>query len=348
MQRHVITDRGRPVSEIVVGRNMSSELAARIPDGAHAAILCQPSTVAMADRYAAELESSGVAVTGYTLPDGENAKRLSVVEDVYRMLNRGGYTRDDVIGGGGGGALTDVAGFVAGTFLMGIEAIYVPTTLLGAVDAAVGGKTAVNVDGKNLVGVFAHPTHVIIDVDTLDELPLEHRTQGAAEAVKAGFIADMDIVSAYEANPVDVDLEFVVNRSVAVKVAVVNEDFTEQAGRAVLNYGHTIGHAIETASGLSHGESVSIGMVAAGAASEHLFGFAGRERQRTALAEIGLPTTAPSNLRRDQIRSLVALDKKRDRSGLRFVLLRAFEDPAVVTADDTTVQAAFDSIGLTA
>ena len=172
MQRHVITDRGRAVSEIVVGRNMSSGLAARIPDDAHAAILCQPGTVAIADRYAAELESSGVSVTGYTLPDGEDAKRLSVVEDVYRMLNRSGYTRNDVIVGVGGGALTDVAGFVAGTFLRGIEAIYVPTTLLGAVDAAVGGKTAVNVDGKNLAGVFAHPTLVMIDVDTLDELPI--------------------------------------------------------------------------------------------------------------------------------------------------------------------------------
>ncbi len=349
MQRHVIFDEGAAVSEILVGRGLGDELISRVaPAHARAAVLCQPATVGLANGYAAQLESAGVAVTGYTLPDGEAAKQLTVVEDVYRLLNRSGFTRSDVVLGVGGGALTDVAGFIAATYLRGVRAIYVPTTVLGAVDAAVGGKTAVNVDGKNLAGVFAHPRSVVIDIDTLDDLPGVRKTHGAAEAIKTGFIADMKIVEAYEADPTGVDLESIVNRSVAVKVRVVNEDFTEQSTRAVLNYGHTIGHAIETASALSHGEAVSIGMIAAGAASEAALGFTGNDRQRTVLVDVGLPTQAPRDLDPGQIRSLVALDKKRDTTGLRFVLLRAFENPVVVAADDATVRAAFEGIGLSA
>jgi 3-dehydroquinate synthase len=342
----VIFDAGAEVSEILVGRGLASELAARAASHAKAAILCQPSTADLADRYAIDMQAAGVEVTGYTLPDGEAAKQLTVVEDVYRMMNASGFTRDDLVVGVGGGALTDVAGFVAGTYLRGVRAMYVPTTVLGAVDAAIGGKTAVNVDGKNLAGVFVHPRSVVIDVDTLDGLPTPHKVQGAAEAIKTGFIADMQIAEAYESNPADVDLEFIVNRSVAVKVAVVNVDFTEQGRRAILNYGHTIGHAIEVASSMSHGEAVAIGMVAAGAASELALGFDGRDRQLSVLAEVGLPTSSPAELKAEQVRSLIALDKKRDATGLRFVLLRAFEDPVVVTADDATVRAAFEGIGL--
>ncbi len=349
MQRHVIFDESAEVCEILVGRGLDSQLTSRV-SGSHAraAVLCQPNTVQIADRYAQNLRAAGVAATGYTLPDGEAAKQLGVVEDVYRMLNRSGFTRGDVVIAVGGGALTDVAGFIAGTYLRGVRAMYVATTLLGAVDAAIGGKTAVNVDGKNLAGVFVHPAVVVIDVDTLDALPVEQKTGGAAEAIKTGFIADMEIVLAYESNPTGVDLDLVVNRSVAVKVAVVNEDFTEQGRRAILNYGHTVGHAIEVASGLSHGEAVSIGMIAAGAASEAALGFGGNDRQRDVLGGVGLPTRAPDGITPQQIRSLVALDKKRDAAGLRFVLLRAFEDPVVVSADDATVQAAFDGIGLAA
>jgi 3-dehydroquinate synthase len=349
MQRHVILDKGVEVSEILVGRDLAQELADRVSSlHARTAILCQPNTKKIADRYASQLEAAGAAVIGCTLPDGEAAKQLSVVEDVYRRLNGSGFTRSDLIVGVGGGALTDVAGFIAGTYLRGVEVLYVPTTVLGAVDAAIGGKTAVNVDGKNLAGVFSHPRSVLIDIDTLDGLPPVQKAQGAAEAIKTGFIADMEIVEAYESSPKDVDLDLVVNRSVAVKVAVVNEDFTEQGRRAILNYGHTVGHAIEAASSMGHGEAVAIGMIAAGAASEAALGFDGNDRQRSILTDVGLPTDAPRNLRAEQVRALIALDKKRDASGLRLVLLRAFEDPVVVTADDATVRAAFEGIGLNA
>ena len=202
-----------------------------------------------------------------------------------------------------------------------------------------------NVDGKNMAGVFAHPEAVLIDLDILDQLPLSLKREGAAEALKVGFIDDMDIVEAYEASGLDVDSETIVNRSVAVKVAVVSEDFKERGGRAILNYGHTIGHAIETSTGRSHAESVSIGTVAAGAASRSMFGFDGEERQRSVLAGVGLPIDAP-DADPASVRSMMERDKKRDAKGLRMVLLKDFGSPEVVHADDATVRAAFEGIGL--
>lgn len=311
------------------------------------AVLCQPSTAALALAYGKALEARGVTVVGSTLPDGESAKSLAVVEDVYRLLNDARLTRGDAVVAIGGGALTDVAGFIAATYLRGLAATYIPTTLLGAVDASIGGKTAVNVAGKNLAGVFKQPKAVFIDVDTLDALPHGQKVIGAAEALKTGFIADMAIVESYEADPSAPDLEDIVNRSVAVKVGVVNGDVTEQGRRAILNYGHTIGHAVETATGISHGEAVAIGMVAAGAAAEAELGFDGNDRQRSIIDRVGLPVSVGDGVRAEQVRALMALDKKRDDTGIRMVLLESFGSPVVVPASDATVAAAFEGIGLT-
>ncbi len=347
MHRYVIDDGTAIRSEIVVGRTLEQDIVNGALAGGHSAVavICQPSTFVRAQRLADLIAGAGLRATGYTLPDGEDAKKMSVVEDVYRHLNGQRFTRADLVLGVGGGSLTDVVGFVGGTYLRGIAVSYVPTTLLGAVDASIGGKTGVNVDGKNLAGVFKHPDRVTIDVDILDSLPERLKIDGAAEALKVGFIADMAIVEAYERDRVAVDLEDVVNRSVAVKVSIVGDDFREHGRRAFLNYGHTVGHAIETSTGRSHGESVSIGMVAAGGASAAHFGFTGEGRQRDVLRGVGLPTEAP-DAHREVIRSLMALDKKRDRSGLRFVLLRAFGEPEVVTADDATVDAALSAVGV--
>jgi len=334
-------------SKVIVGRNMGARLgdALDAKPRNRSVVLCQPTTEHIADSLALELSDAGIEPTTHVLPDGEDAKRLSVVEDVYRLMNRNRFSRDDAVVAVGGGALTDVAGFIAATYLRGISAVYVPTTLLAAVDAAIGGKTAVNVDGKNLAGVFAHPDAVLIDMDIIDALPTEQKIIGAAEAIKTGFIADLAIVDAFEADGIDTDLEEVVNRSVAVKVRVVNEDFTEQGTRAILNYGHTIGHGIESTTGMSHGEAISVGMVAAGYASEHAVGFSGAARQEQVLANIGLPVRAPgANL--TDVRSMMALDKKRDSSGLRMVLLEAFGSPVIMRPDDATVQAAFAGIDL--
>lgn len=347
MYRHVIWRADEPVSTIVVGRDVDgvfTEIAAS-QQRQRAALLSQPTTHALAERYASLLAGAGIEVSQYTVPDGEEAKRLSVVEDVYSFLNENGFTRDDLVVGVGGGALTDLAGFVAGTYLRGISVMYVATTLIGAVDAAIGGKTGVNVGGKNLAGLFAHPEAVLIDVDTLDALPVVLKRQGAAEALKVGFIEDMAIVEAYEKSGMAVDLEDIVNRSVAVKVGVVNEDFRERGRRAILNYGHTIGHAIETTTGRSHADSVAIGTVAAGAASRAMFGFAGEARQRAILEAVGLPIEAP-DASADVVREQMDRDKKRDARGLRMVLLHDFGVPELVHVDDATVLAAFAEIGL--
>lgn len=347
MPTHLIAQGAVEQCRILVGRDVMSDVVAAYASTKNVVVLCQPSTERLAFAYRTALEAAGVHVVGTTLPDGEDAKSLSVVEGVYRLLNGGRFTRSDAVVAVGGGALTDVAGFIAATYMRGIAAAYVPTTLLAAVDAAIGGKTAVNVDGKNIAGVFKHPEKVFVDIDTIDQLPRRQQIIGAAEALKTGFIADMAIVEAYEADPESPDLEDIVNRSIAVKVAVVNEDFTEQGRRAILNYGHTVGHAIETASGMSHGEAVSIGMVAAGAASEAELGFGGVARQRSVLAEVGLPVSVGNTVKADQVRALMALDKKRDHDGIRMVLLEEFGSPVVVPAGDATVAAAFEGVGLT-
>lgn len=350
MRRHVIFDGDRAVCEIVVGRSLAPEIAqAAAAVSSRAVILTQPATRSLGGRLRIALESVGIEVTEHTLPDGEGAKRLQVVESVYRVLNRAFFARGDLVIAVGGGALTDVAGFVAGTYLRGVPVIYVPTTLLGAVDASIGGKTGINVDGKNLAGLFVHPRMVFCDVDILDALPRQLKMEGASEAVKMGFIRDMEIVEAYEDSTVDdVDLEFIVNRSVAGKVAVVNDDFTEQGVRAILNYGHTVGHAVETVSRMSHGEAVAVGMVAAGAASRAALGFTGEARQSALLGRIGLPTRMERSTGIDQIMAYMARDKKRDASGLRMVLLKEFGVPVVQVVNDTTVRAALDAVGLSA
>lgn len=347
MRRHVIWRSGEPVSTIVVGRGVNEVLVDIVCSRPRqrVAILCQPPTEGLADAYSNVVSAAGLQVTTYTVPDGEKAKQLGVVEDAYRFLNESGFTRDDLIVGVGGGALTDVAGFVGGTYLRGVPVIYVPTTLIGAVDAAIGGKTGINVGAKNLAGVFAHPEAVLIDIDIIDQLPTVLKRDGAAEALKVGFIEDMTIVEAYERDRLDVDLEDVVDAAVAVKVAVVNEDFDERGRRAILNYGHTVGHAIETATGRSHGESVSIGMVAAGAASRAVLGFDGEHRQRDVLDGVGLPLSAP-DADAAKIRELMNQDKKRDVDGLRMVLLREFGVPELVHAHDATVRAAFEAVDL--
>jgi 3-dehydroquinate synthase len=301
------------------------------------AIVTQPTVVERAGAIADAL--GAVYETGvHVVPDREAAKTLAVAEEAVTWMNGLGLTRYDTVIGIGGGAVTDLAGFVAATYLRGVEAVLVPTTLLGAVDAAIGGKTAVNVDGKNLVGVFRHPARVVIDTEALGSLPRGLLREGSAEALKAGLIADTDLVELYERDGLDAPLEEVVTRAVRVKAAVVSEDFEEQAGRAILNYGHTIGHGVETVAQLPHGYSIAIGMVAAGTVAAQVCGFSAGARQRAVIEQLGLPTSAPG-IDREAVRRAVALDKKRDERGLRMVLLRAIGDPIVVPVDREAVEA---------
>ncbi|HSQ38411.1 MAG TPA: 3-dehydroquinate synthase family protein [Acidimicrobiia bacterium] len=331
---------------VVVGRGVldAATVLGQRPGRARVAVLVQPGEPArIGAALVSGLRAGGLAAELRLLPDGEAAKTLAVAEEVYGWLAGLALTRGDTVLGVGGGALTDLAGFVAATFLRGIEAVYVPTTLLGAVDAAIGGKTGVNLGAKNLVGSFHHPARVVIDADLLDALPLALRRDGAAEALKAGLIGDPGLVALYERDGLAADLAEVVRRAVVVKAAVVGRDFREQGERAHLNYGHTVGHALEVAAALGHGPAVAVGMVAAGRASGLVTGFGEETRQREVIAQLGLPVSAPG-ADAEEVRRLLGLDKKRDGGGLRMVLLERIGHPLLQHVGAATVESALAAV----
>ena len=333
---------------VVVGRGVidAATVVGERAGRALVAVLAQPGEPArVGEALAAELRAGGLPAELRVLPDGEAAKTLAVAEGVYGWLADLGFTREDTVLAVGGGAATDLAGFVAATFLRGVEAIYVPTTLVGAVDAAIGGKTGVNLGAKNLVGAFHHPQRVVIDADLLDGLPLVRRREGAAEALKAGLIGDPALVALFERDGLQADLAEVVRRAVAVKAAVVGRDFRERGERAHLNYGHTIGHAVEVAAALGHGPAVAVGMVAAGRAAALVAGFGEEARQRAVIARLGLPVSAPG-ADPAEVRRLLGMDKKRDAAGLRMVLLEQVGRPRLEHVAAATVEAALAAVGI--
>jgi 3-dehydroquinate synthase len=250
----------------------------------------------------------------------------------------------------GGGATTDLAGFVAATWLRGVRVVMVPTSLLGMVDAAVGGKTGINTaEGKNLVGCFHEPVGVICDLDLLSTLPTPHLSAGLAEVIKCGFIADPQILTMIESDPstaVRPDspmLRDLVERAVSVKARVVSADLRETTsagsavGRELLNYGHSLGHAIERREhfGWRHGDAVSVGMIFAA----ELARLAGRLDQETAgrhqlvLSSVGLPTRYPAEAFDDLLHNM-AIDKKTRGSALRFVILNGLASAEILVAPD--------------
>ncbi|WP_198412397.1 3-dehydroquinate synthase [Nocardioides mangrovicus] len=271
------------------------------------------------------------------LPDGEAAKTVEVVAAAWEQLGAAGFTRSDLVVTVGGGATTDVGGFIAATWLRGIGVVHVPTTLLGMVDAAVGGKTGINTAaGKNLVGSFHEPAAVLCDLALLATLPREELVSGLAEVLKCGFVADPEILRLVEdqpqaaLDPASPVLAELVDRAVRVKAEVVGADLKEGGLREVLNYGHTMGHAIESWSrfGVRHGEAVSLGMVYVA----ELARLAGRLDDDTAarhaqlLSAVGLPTRwhdAPY----EELAPYLAVDKKSRGGTLRFVVLDALAEP---------------------
>lgn len=337
MERVLISDR----SEVLIGRRLDLDL----PDRASrekVAILAQPGVPAeIIDRV--RTASGDLRVEHIQLPDREGAKELEAIGAVYDRLAEMNLGRGDTVVGIGGGAATDVAGFVAATWLRGVESVLVPTTLLGAVDASIGGKTGINRKGKNLVGAFWHPTRVLVDLDVLDALPADLKLEGSAEILKAGLIADPAIVAEYASEGSDAALETVVPRAVAVKADVVSRDFREEGERAILNFGHTLGHAVEIQTGLAHGYAVSIGMVAAGVVSARRHGF-DSDWLTDLLFSLGLPVAAVG-LSASAARELVARDKKRTSDGIRMVLLRAVGDPVVEVVDSIDLEVALEAIG---
>lgn len=334
------------VTEVVVGRGVVDALTVLGgPPVGRVPIVTQPGAATVAQQLAADVDAAGGRSEIMLLPDGEAAKSLGVVEEAARWLSDLGVLRDGLVVGVGGGTVTDVVGFVAGIYLRGVPAYYVATTLLGAVDASIGGKTGVNVDGKNVVGVFRHPRRVIVDVDVLDGLPEAQKRHGFAEALKAGLVGDPGLVSIIESDGLLSDLEAVVGRAMDVKLGIVGRDFEEEGERAHLNYGHTVGHAVESALGWVHGDAVAVGMVAAGRVSALVAGFEEEERQRAIISGLGLPTFV-SGASPEKVLAFLERDKKRDSAGLRMVVLERVGVPGVVHVDGATVRAALESIGV--
>jgi 3-dehydroquinate synthase len=267
----------------------------------------------------------------FTVADGEDAKNPSTLLTLWNWLGAAGFTRSDVLVGIGGGAITDLTGFAAATWLRGIDWIAVPTSLAGMVDASVGGKTGINSDyGKNLIGSFHSPISVIIDVAFLQSLSTRDISAGMAEVIKCGFIADSEILrlasnssaQTLVSNP-DVLLELIY-RAVSVKATVVSEDFKESYAREALNYGHTLGHAIEkhTNYQLRHGEAVAIGMVfvAELAAARGLIDPTAVAMHRDLLKNFDLPISFDRSAW-SKLAPMLALDKKTRGNTLRFVVL---------------------------
>lgn len=331
-------------TEVVIAKGRPRRLLPDREGRSRVAILTQPAPTSIALEISGQLADAGLTVDVIGLPDREEAKTLDVAASVYDALARFGLSRHDTIVGVGGGTVTDLAGYVAGTWMRGVEAVHVPTTLLGAVDASIGGKTGVNVGGKNLVGVFWHPSRVVIDIDQLERLPTFLKREGMAEAYKAGLIGDASLASLISTSGIASSLDDVVNRAVRVKAKIVDQDVVEDGVRAYLNFGHTIGHAIEYASALSHGASVGLGMIAAVEISEKLVGFGHVASVTDTVAALGLPTRV-DGLDLARVFDLLERDKKRDATGLRMILLEDFEKPTLVHVDRADVEVGLAAIG---
>jgi 3-dehydroquinate synthase len=278
------------------------------------------------------------------VPDGERAKAIEVATSLWSLLGRSAFTRTDAVVALGGGATTDLAGFVAATWLRGVRVVHLPTTLLGMVDAAIGGKTGIDTDeGKNLVGAFHPPAGVICDLATLSTLPHDDYVSGLAEVAKAGFIADPVILDLLERDPLGAQsptgeyTRELVERAIAVKAAVVSADLREAGLRETLNYGHTLAHAIEKVEDYRwrHGAAVSVGMVYAA----ELARLAGRldpavvARHRSVLSSLDLPTTYRGD-RWEALHETMRVDKKSRGDVLRFIILEQVGRPVVLSGPE--------------
>jgi 3-dehydroquinate synthase len=339
-----------PPYPVIIGRGLLAELQRLLAGRHRVAILHQPVLAQTAEAIRDSLSDQGVDAHRIEIPDAEGGKELPVVGFIWEVLGRIGIGRRDAIVSLGGGAATDVAGFAAATWLRGVDIVHVPTTLLGMVDAAVGGKTGINTDaGKNLVGAFHQPTAVLIDLATLETLPRNEIVAGMAEIVKAGFIADPVILDLIEADPqaaldpAGAVLPELIRRAVTVKAEVVAADEKESQLREILNYGHTLAHAIERRERYRwrHGAAVSVGLVFAA----ELGRLAGRldddtaDRHRSILAALGLPVGYDADAL-PTLLEFMAGDKKTRAGVLRFVVLDGLAKPGRLEGPDPSLLAA--------
>lgn len=348
--------------DVVVGHDLLGELAGLVGNDVRQVAVIHPLALSeTAKAICDHLAETGFEAHPIQVPNAEEAKTAAVASRCWQALGERSFTRSDAVVSVGGGATTDLAGFVAATFLRGLRVVHMPTTLLGMVDAAVGGKTGINTgEGKNLVGAFHEPAGVLCDLASLGSLSDAELVSGLAEVVKCGFIADDEILTIVERDPATAKdptsaaCRELVERSIAVKAAVVAGDLREATstgsvvGRESLNYGHTMGHAIERAERYTwrHGAAISVGMVYVA----ELARLAGRldpstaERHRDVLSSVGLPTSydgAPWTTLADAMK----VDKKSRGDRLRFVILEGQGRPAILEAPDPVLlTAAFGAI----
>lgn len=323
--------------DVVVGRGVAGELASLLPTTATRVAVVTQTGIPV------EVDLPGLDVETFVIGQGEKAKSLDTIATLMSGFARMGLTRDDVVVGVGGGMVTDVAGFAASAWHRGIPVVHVSTSLLGMVDAAIGGKTGVNLpEGKNLVGAFWQPTGVLCDLDFLDTLPPREMRCGLGEMAKYHFLTGDDLLA--------MEPEARIARCIEIKADVVASDEREGGRRALLNYGHTFAHALEIATNheLAHGEAVAIGLIYAAELALEL----GRidaarvaEHRAVVAGEYDLTTNPPVGLVADELVALMYRDKKALGSGLTFVLDSAAAGVEVVTGvDEAPVRAAMGRI----
>ena len=347
---------------ILIGRSLLSQLGAqcrRLKLGQRGVIVTDDR---VGPRYAKTVRDAlmayGFKVETVTLPHGETSKQWKVVQDCYNQLAAARIVRGFFVVALGGGVVGDLAGFVAATYLRGVDFVQIPTTLLAQVDSSVGGKVGINLKaGKNLVGAFYQPKLVLCDLDTLQSLPKREFRAGMAEVIKYGIIWDARLFSTLEAQigsllKLDATLlEKVVARCCQIKAAVVGQDEKEGGLRAILNYGHTIGHAIEAITRYGtylHGEAISIGQIAAGHLSQSLTGLKAKDAQRieALFKATGLPTRISLNTgQRKRLLEAMQLDKKVSQGQVKFVLAAGLGKVSPGHSVETdAIHAALDSV----
>ena len=352
-----ITVNGPAPYTVHIGHRLSAAIASRAKEigAATVAIVHQPTLAAVAREISQELTGVGIRSVLLPIADAEAGKTLEVAGQLWDACAENGIGRKDAIIGLGGGAATDLAGFVAASWMRGIPVIQVPTTLLGMVDAAVGGKTGINTAaGKNLVGAFHEPSAVFIDMERLYTLDPMDFIAGSAEIIKTGFIADEEILRLYETKREDClepssVLAELIGRSVAVKAKVVASDLKESGLREILNYGHTFGHAVEQFEQYKwrHGNAVAVGMmfIAHLAHARGLIDDSLLQRHQTILESVGLPTSYQAG-RFEELLTVMRRDKKNRAGTIRFVALdgEVGKTTRIEGPTEAEVQAAYEAI----
>ncbi|MCF8528454.1 MAG: 3-dehydroquinate synthase [Aquiluna sp.] len=329
------------MTHAVIGRGLLDDVSMAL-DGVKKVLILHPQALAVsAETLRENLVQKGFEALLAEVPNGEDAKRIEVAAFCWGIMGTSDFHRNDAVIGFGGGATTDLAGFVASTWLRGVRSILIPTTLLGMVDAAIGGKTGINTsEGKNLVGSFYLPHKVFVDLDALETLPKNELLAGMAEVAKYGFIEDPWILEAIESGSEATDhtsetFAEIIRRSISIKERITTADFKEAGQREFLNYGHTLGHAIELAERFKwrHGAAISIGMVFAA----ELAMLSGKlsekdvERHRSILGGLGLPLIYRSD-RWEMLLATMQRDKKSRGGSLRFVVLDGIGRPGILNA----------------